>query len=193
MTRGSIRSAWPAPLCLSVVFGLAVVGCQKKAESTDTGSPPVGNSRGGPPGGMGAPSPQDVLAKLPGGEEFAAGKKVYADNNCARCHKLGDTGGGMGRPPGMGGPPGGPGGPPGGPGGPPGMGGPPGGPGGPPGMSGPDLTKTGAETEHTTKWLSDHIRNPKSHSPKSSMPASGVDKISDADLKALVEYLASRK
>ncbi len=51
---------------------------------------------GGAP--MGAPDNATVLAKLPGGAEFAVGKKVYADNNCARCHKLGETGGGPSGP-----------------------------------------------------------------------------------------------
>ena len=183
MTR-NVTGAWPTLLCLGLAFGLASAGC-KKSESTG------GDVPGGPvmmPGGANL-SPQEVLAKLPGGDEFAAGKKVYADNNCARCHKLGETGGAaMG---GMSGPPGGP------PGGP-GMGGPPGGPGGPgmggrPGMGGPDLTKTGAAADHTKDWLAAHVRDPKTHRQRSSMPPSGPDKISDADLDKLAAYLASQK
>ena len=83
------------------------------------------------------------------------------------------------------------------------MGGPPGAPdgmkGGPPGgpgrggMGGPDLTKVGAEPEHTKQWITDHVRNPKAHKPQSRMPASGPEKISDSDLSALADYLASRK
>jgi mono/diheme cytochrome c family protein len=126
-----------------------------------------------------------VEAKLPGGEEFAAGKKAYAAQGCARCHKLGDTGGG---PPGGGrmgkmGPPAEP------PGGeaPPGPKGKAGG-----GMGGPDLTAVGAKPEHTADWLAAHVRDPKSHSPSSRMPAYGPDKIPEADLKALAEYLAGR-
>jgi mono/diheme cytochrome c family protein len=118
-----------------------------------------GNPTGGPP-------PEEVFAKLPGGEEHAAAKRVYADNNCANCHKLGETGG---RPSG--------------PGGPPGRGGP----------GGPDLTSAGAKADRTRQWLADHIRDPKSHRPQSRMPPFGADKISDADLALLAEYLASRK
>ena len=179
-------------------FGLALlVGCGKK-DTSETNQPPnnTSGSGGGPPGGMpgpgGPPGPgmssQDVLAKLPGGEEFAAGKKVYADQNCARCHKLGETGGKMGgvlraRALRVGAPPGG-----GPPVGPPGKGGP-----GRPGMGGPDLTNVGATVTHTKEWLADHIRDAKKHAPTSSMPPFGPEKISDADLGHLVDYLASRK
>ena len=107
---------------------------------------------------------QNIVAQLPGGEQYAAGKKVYSDNNCVRCHKLGETGG----PPGGGQARGG-------------MG------------RGPDLTKAGANPEHTKQWLADHIRNAKGHNPQSRMPPFGPDKISDADLNALVDYLASLK
>ena len=174
MTR-NVNGAWPALLCLGLAFGLAGAGC-KKSESTG------GNAPGGPvmmpPGGTNQ-SPQDVLAKLPGGDEFAAGKKVYADNNCARCHKLGETGGGMaGGPPGAGG-----------------GGMTKGSAGGPPGgmANGPDLTKVGAEPERTAAWLGDHIRNAKTHKPESKMPTFGPDKITDADLAQLAAYLAARK
>jgi cbb3-type cytochrome oxidase cytochrome c subunit len=115
-----------------------------------------------------------VLAKLPGGEEFAAGKHVYANNGCVRCHQLGETGGRPGGPGGSGG----------------GM---PGGKGPRGGMSGPDLTKVGAEPAHTKEWIAAHVRDPKTHKPQSRMPASGPEKISDADLDALAAYLASRK
>jgi cbb3-type cytochrome oxidase cytochrome c subunit len=62
-----------------------------------------------------------------------------------------------------------------------------------PGMRGPDLTKVGAKAEYTKEWLSEHIRDAKKHSPSSRMPPFPADKISDADLTALVDYLASRK
>ena len=129
-------------------------------------------------------------------------------------------GGGRGGPPGggppPGGPPGGPGGPtasgppsggpaPGGPGGPPpgGPGGPPpgsspGGPGGPggPGRGGPgrapDLAKVGADPAHTIEWLSNFIKDPKSIKSDSRMPGY-ADRITDDELKALAEYLASLK
>lgn len=146
-----------------VLVGLLSVGCKK-----EEAAPPA--QMLAPTPVMGQLDPKDVEAKLPGGEEFAAGKKVYAAQNCARCHKLGETGGGAP----MGKMPGGP------------M------PGGPrPG--GPDLTNVGSAPEHTADWLAAHVRDPKTHSPKSRMPASGPDKIPDADLKALAEYLASRK
>lgn len=138
---------------------------------------------------------------------FAAGKKVFAANGCGRCHRMaGGPGGpqmaqGFGGPPpgapGPGGPPegapgaGGP--PPGGPGGPPGgpgQGGP--GPGGPRGGRAPDLSKIGADPEHTVEWLMDFVRNPKAINPDAKMPAFG-DRINDNDLRALAEYLASLK
>lgn len=146
------------------VVGLFLAGCGKPAPSTGTGTPPP--SGPGPGNGPAPSAGGDVLSKLPGGDEFAAGKKVYADNNCARCHKLGDTGGG---------------------------GGPMGAKGGPGGMNGPDLTAVGADAAHTARWLADHVRDPKAHKPQSRMPASGPDKIADADLTALSAYLASRK
>ncbi len=174
MTFGGVRSAL---LILLFVGGvcLGVAGCNKKPADTGGGTPAPG------PMGGGGPDSATVLAKLPGGAEFAVGKKVYADNKCAQCHKLGETGGGPGGM--MGGPPGAPDGT---------KGGPPGGP-GRGGMGGPDLTKVGAEPEHTKQWLTDHVRNPKAHKPQSRMPASGADKISDSDLSALADYLASRK
>ncbi len=165
--------AWAVVACLVGALGLAS-GCnsEKPEGNVPPADPLVGPS--------GAASPQEVLGKLPGGEEFAAGKKVYADNNCARCHKLGETGGGGGA---MAGPPvpGGPGAPP------PAPGAMPGGP------SGPDLTKTGANADHTKQWLADHIRDAKKHKSSSRMPEFGPDRISDADLGKLAEYLASRK
>jgi len=41
--------------------------------------------------------------------------------------------------------------------------------------------------------LADHIRDPKKHKPQSRMPAYGSDKISDADLTLLAQYLAGQK
>lgn len=157
MSRAGIRLV-PRGVVLAV--SLAVIGCGKAEEK---------NTPGPPPGGS-----EEVLAYLPGGAEHAAGKKVYADSGCARCHKLGETG-----PAAMGGP-----------GGRPGMGGPPG---GRPGMGGPDLSHSGAPADHTKEWLAAHIRDPKSHRDRSPMPPSGPDKISDADLDKLASYLASLK
>ena len=83
------------------------MGCKKHKEGGDgQPGPGQGPPMPGPGGPAGGPSPEEVLAKLPGGEEFAAGKKVYADSRCVNCHKLGDTS--RGGPPGRGGPGGGP-------------------------------------------------------------------------------------
>src|SRR5687767_10914282 len=35
----------------------------------------------------------------------------------------------------------------------------------------PDLTRVGAEPEHTPQWLVEHVKNPKAHNPRSRMPA----------------------
>ena len=147
-------------LLVLLVGTLSLAGCAKK-ENKDA-SPPVnpGNPMGGAP---------DIVAQLPGGEQYATGKKTYSDNNCARCHKLGTTGGG---------PPGGP----------------PGGKSkGGPGGGGPDLTHVGKAADHTKEWLAEHIRNAKAHKPMSRMPPYGPDKINDADLSALADYLANQK
>lgn len=57
---------------------------------------------------------------------------------------------------------------------------------------GPDLSHVGADPIHTTDWLIEHIRNPKTHKPDSRMPPFD-GKISAEDLKVLAEYLASLK
>lgn len=60
------------------------------------------------------------------------------------------------------------------------------------GRMGPELTKVGAESEHTEQWLADHIKNPKTHKPNSTMPAY-EGKINDKDMETLTKYLASLK
>lgn len=60
------------------------------------------------------------------------------------------------------------------------------------GSKGPELTHVGAEAEHTASWLVAHVKNPKTHTPGSRMPAF-AGKISDKDLLALGAYLASLK
>lgn len=60
------------------------------------------------------------------------------------------------------------------------------------GMGGPDLTKVGAEEGHTKEWIAEHIKDPQSHNPGSKMPKFG-DKIAEADLNTLAEWLASKK
>jgi mono/diheme cytochrome c family protein len=151
---------------VGLALGLAAMGCSKSGDGPTGPAGPPGMQ--GPPPGPGL-SAEEVLAKLPGGDDVAAGKKVYANSNCANCHKLGESGSR----------PGGPGG------GPPGRGG--------RGPGGPDLTSVGAEAEHTKQWIADHIRNPKTHKQQSRMPAYGPEKITDADLAVLAEYLAGRK
>jgi hypothetical protein len=142
---------------------------------------------------------------------FTGGKKVFAENGCARCHavngvrlmaKMGPMGAGFpgpggGRPP-MGGAFPGPGG------GPPPMAGFPG-PGGAPPMAGfpgpgamgkgrkapPDLGTVGAESSHTVAWLKKYIRDPRSIDKKSKMPP--FKKIKENDLENLAEFLHKLK
>jgi mono/diheme cytochrome c family protein len=61
------------------------------------------------------------------------------------------------------------------------------------GNRGPNLTRVGADPAHTTEWLSQQIRNPRSHRPNPRMPPYPEDKISSDDLRSLTEYLASLK
>jgi hypothetical protein len=56
---------------------------------------------------------------------------------------------------------------------------------------GPDLSHVGAN--RTADWISEHVRDPQSHNPRSRMPKYDESKISAEDLKALSEYLASLK
>jgi mono/diheme cytochrome c family protein len=53
----------------------------------------------------------------------------------------------------------------------------------------PDLSKIGGE--HDATWIAAHVKDPKTHNPNSKMPA--FDKLSEDDLKALSDYLASLK
>jgi mono/diheme cytochrome c family protein len=55
-----------------------------------------------------------------------------------------------------------------------------------------DLSRVGAAPNHTVDWISEHIRDPKSHKPESRMPAY-ANKIQAQDLRSLAEYLASLK
>jgi len=60
------------------------------------------------------------------------------------------------------------------------------------GTSGPELTKVAADPKHTAKWLEAQVKNPKTHTPESTMPPYG-DKIKGKDLSNLVAYLGSLK
>lgn len=52
------------------------------------------------------------------------------------------------------------------------------------GWKAPELTKVGAEAEHTAEWLVAHVLNPRAHNPGSKMP--GFEgKIDDKELLAL--------
>jgi mono/diheme cytochrome c family protein len=55
-----------------------------------------------------------------------------------------------------------------------------------------DLSRVGADPSHTVEWISEHIRDPKSHRPDSRMPAY-ANRIPAQDLRVLAEYLASLK
>ena len=158
--------AWPAVVGLA---GLAL-GCNLSSSTSSSGSPSV---QTGPT--------QSAFDTESG--PHAAGKKVFVNSGCFRCHTIdgvrGPVGGGMAGPPPGGPPPGGP-----GPGGP--------GPGGPKGGGrAPDLGKVAADPEKNVDWFVKFVRNPKSVKPESRMPAQG--QIKDEDLKTLAEYLASLK
>jgi mono/diheme cytochrome c family protein len=177
----------------------ALIGCGRTNTSSTTpagGGPPIG-MKGWPgmPGAMGGP-----VLKIDEASPHAAGQKVFAANNCARCHAINGArlvGGGG---PMAGGPPGGF-----GPGGPKGdgtavAGGPKGpfGPGGPmPGFGpmmkgGPDLGHVGKDPEHTVDWFVRLVGDPKSVRPDAKMPAFGT-KIGQPEMRSLAEYLASLK
>ena len=156
-----------AGLALVSLLGLST-GCQK-AVTTFAGPPELGSVQmagaGGPAKEFDATTPPHV-----------AGKKALVANNCFRCHAVNGAraGGGGGAP-----------------------GGPPGGPGGPPagammgGGRGPDLGSVGKDSEHTVDWIMKFVRDPKSVKPEARMPAQS--RISDEDLRAVAEYLASLK
>ena len=57
---------------------------------------------------------------------------------------------------------------------------------------GRDLTKVGADVNHTPQWIVEHVKNPRTHNPNSRMPAF-QGKIEEKDLAALGAYLASLK
>src|SRR5207249_34273 len=151
----------------------------KKTETTWT-LPAPANQQGEP----GVSAPQFDAESGP----HAAGKKAMVASGCFRCHAVNGaraSGAAMGGP----GAPGGPGG------GRPGMGGPPGGMGPGGGMMGgrgPDLGKAGRDPDHTVAWLMEYIKNPMSKKPEARMPPQ-EGRISDQDLKAVAEYLASLK
>jgi mono/diheme cytochrome c family protein len=57
----------------------------------------------------------------------------------------------------------------------------------------PDLGNAGADPHHTAEWLTKFVRNPKEVKEGARMPAVSPEQISDDDLRAAAEYLASLK
>jgi mono/diheme cytochrome c family protein len=57
---------------------------------------------------------------------------------------------------------------------------------------GPNLAGIGSKPDRTTDWIITHVKNPKTHKPESGMP-SFENKLADADLKTLAEYLITLK
>src|SRR5262249_8740540 len=68
-----------------------------------------------------------------------------------------------------------------------------GGGGGRGGSRGPDLGSVGRDPTHTVEWLMAFIRDPKSQKPDARMPRFDDSKLSQQELRALAEYLASLK
>ncbi len=60
------------------------------------------------------------------------------------------------------------------------------------GQVGPDLSQEGGDPSRTVEWIAAHIKNPKTHSPGSSMP-SFAQRITERNIQALAAYLASMK
>jgi mono/diheme cytochrome c family protein len=58
------------------------------------------------------------------------------------------------------------------------------------GQAGPDLSKTGADAKHTVQWFMDQVKNPKTHTAGSTMPAY-EGKIKGADLTNLSIFLTT--
>jgi mono/diheme cytochrome c family protein len=60
------------------------------------------------------------------------------------------------------------------------------------GAVGPNLSATGGVAGHDAKWLSDHVLNPKTHNPNSTMPAY-QGKIKGGEIAAIGSFLSSLK
>ena len=181
---GTRRSA--AWILAASLIGFSV-GCHKSSSATA----PVAATPDAPAGGPG------VFDAETG--PFVEGKKALVTADCFRCHQVNGTRprGGRRGPMAGGKMPGevdmrGPGGPEGGPPfGPPGGG--KGGFGGGRGGRAPDLAQVAKEPGHTADWIMKYVRNPKSVKADAKMPPFDANKIKDADLKALADYLVSLK
>jgi cytochrome c2 len=163
-------------LLLAAVTAVGILaGCNKDSSTKDAGSgtPPPGPT-GGPPEGSAKAFDADS-------EPHSDGKKVMVQSGCFRCHAV-DGARPAGGQKGPAGPP---------------MGG-RGGPGGPDGggrgrgPGAPDLGHVASDPAHTADWLTKYIQDPKSVKSDSKMPKF-EGKMSEGDLKNLVEYLASLK
>lgn len=56
--------------------------------------------------------------------------------------------------------------------------------------SGPNLSKVGSN--RSAEWLTDHVKNPKSHKPQSMMPEFGT-KLNADELKSVTDFMAGLK
>ena len=165
MTRTKVRFAAWGIAFLGVFAAVSIVGCKKD----DSNDPPVSSAPMAMPGGGGGPMGGGPM----GGGGPGAAKPIEEKGpfvagikvfNANRCGMCHTvTGEAAGNPM----------------------------PGGPP--KGPDLLKVGADATHTRAWLAVQIRNPKEHKANSRMPQQGADKINDADLEKLIDFLASLK
>lgn len=100
-------------------------------------------------------------------DPFADARALF-ENGCQRCHSLEDDASQFAA---EGPPPGGPG-------------------GGRRGPRGPNLAHVGSQPGRDAAWLADHIRDPKSHNPRSRMPPF-ADKLTEEEIGQLAEFLAS--
>jgi mono/diheme cytochrome c family protein len=91
-----------------------------------------------------------------------AAARASFSNSCQRCHSIADGEGAGGTA------------------------------GGPGRMRGPSLAHVGADPGHDATWIAAHIRDPKSHNPRSRMPAF-ASRLGEAEIQQLAEFLATLK
>ncbi len=160
---------WCAAGLFSLIVALVLAGCKRQEQAAQQTSTATGAATATGPGPKTGPPP-GMPAPLALAEPHLAGKKVFNNNACFRCHTVGAGKGGAGD-----GPPGGP------PDDPPGM-----------GHKGPDLGKVAQKEGHNVEWFIAYVSNPRATRLDSKMP--GFEKqIQPADMKALAEFLASLK
>jgi mono/diheme cytochrome c family protein len=147
----------------------AAPGATPEPEATPAPAAEPGRGEVAPPTEAPAasvPAPSESTdAAAASGDQFPAARAIFS-NSCQRCHSVADGDG---------------------------VGAPDGGPGGGPGrMRGPSLAHVGADPAHDAAWIAAHIRDPKSHNPRSRMPAF-ASRMGDAEIQQLAEFLASLK